>query len=184
MFKKITCIIASLVFAAVSFTGCSSTEKKTTTIVEEKSETKEVIHGNGHTSDTINLKLCADNVTKMFKDGDYGLNDISIDIPTKQDDFFNIIIITEEKPADNSVFIDMLEECLKALNDEAIKQDPEFSPTSDGYYGGLFDQYSVQLTAMCLDEILKVWPVNQKILAGKHDPIVTNNDPLDINGIE
>ena len=78
----------------------------------------------------------------------------------------------------------MLEECLKALNDEAIKQDPEFSPTSDGYYGGLFDQYSVQLTAMCLDEILKVWPVNQKILAGKHDPIVTNNDPLDINGIE
>ena len=93
MFKKITCIIASLVFAAVSFTGCSSTEKKTTTIVEEKSETKEVIHGNGHTSDTINLKLCADNVTKMFKDGDYGLNDISIDIPTKQDDFFNIIIL-------------------------------------------------------------------------------------------
>lgn len=186
MFKKTICVLLAFYSVAVMLTGCGK-KATTTTVVNNGSQSSQDIQagqkGNGHISDEIDLKLCAKNVSDKFLNSDYGLNDISIEPPGEENNFFNIIFVADKKPEDENIYIEWLEECLTALNDEAIKQDPEFKVSSEGYYGGLFDQYSVCLSAMCLDEILTRWPVNQRIEAGTHDPIVTNNDIIDLNAL-
>ncbi|MBE6853951.1 MAG: hypothetical protein E7505_10895 [Ruminococcus sp.] len=183
MIKKILCSLIVFSISAALCTGCQK-EGTTTQIIENKSTEKTIHRGDGHTNEELDLQLCCDNVEDMFRKGNYELDDITVDPPTEENDFFNIIIITKNKPEDNSEFVQMLEECLNALNNQVIKQDPEYDPSEEGYYGGLFDQYAVQLTATCVEDIMTLWPVNQKILPGSHDPIVTNNDILDFNDLE
>lgn len=120
----------------------------------------------------------------MGQDSKYPKMDFSITVPTEDDDFFNIIIVADEKPADENQYVEWLKVCLSELNKEAIKQDPRIKPDSDGYYGGLFDKYRVTLTATCLDEIISMWVVNQTIEPGAHDPIVTNHDKIDLNQLK
>ena len=178
MTKKILCTAIALVSVLALCTGCGSKPANTTVVEKSASDVKS--EGNGYKNDNLDLKTIAQNVKDKYKNGDYGLNDITIEIPTEENKFFNIIIVSEEKPSDPGVYVDICRECLFDLNAEAIKQDPQYSPSSENYYGGLFDQYTVILTATCYDEILEKWPVYQTIDSGKHDPIVTNNDEIDL----
>ena len=184
MIKKIIIGIASLAIMSSSLCGCNDKKNKTTVISNSAVGDTQT---NGFPDDCeIDLDLCAKNVTEIFmgKDSIYPKMDFSITVPSKNDDFFNIIIVADEKPADENQYVEWLKVCLSELNSQAIKQDPRIKGASDGYYGGLFDRYRVTLTATCLNEIISVWVVNQTIEPGAHDAIVTNHDKIELNQFE
>ncbi len=184
MLKKLACSI--LILSLITLTGCKD-DKKTTVSYNSGSSSvtaKAGPTGEVHISDTLDLKKCSDDTIKFFTEGDYPKMDISISPPANENDFFNIIIVAVDRPEDENVYAEWMKTCLEKLNSEAIKQDPEFKPSSDGYYGELFDQYSVMLTATCNDDMVTRWPVNQKIEAGKHDVIQVTEGTLDLSGLE
>ncbi len=173
--------IIALSIVSACLCGCEDKKSKTTVISDSMSENSE--QKGFPDNANIDLKLCATNVTDLFmgKGTKYPKMDFSITVPTQADDFFNIIIVADEKPSDENEYTEWLRECLNQLNAEAVKQDPRIKASSDGYYGGLFDKYKVALTATCLDEIISVWVVNQTIEPGAHDAIVTNHDKIDLS---
>lgn len=182
MLKKIICTIATL---SLAFSMCSCSSETKTTIVDNSSQSElNVQNGQKSESYVIDLETCAKNAQEAFKNDKYPAMDVSITPPNDNSSCFNIIIVAEEKPEDETLYITWIKDALKVLNEEAIKQEPRYAAASEGYYGGLFDQYSVLLTATCNDDIIKVWTINQTIEAGSHDPIVTNHDEIDLSKIQ
>ncbi len=184
MFKKLACSI--LILSLIAMTGCKD-DKKTTVAYNSDSSSVTVKagpKGDANISDTLDIQKCADEAVKFFTEGDYPKMDISISPPVKENDFFNIIIVAADRPEDENIYAEWLKTCLEKLNSEAIRQNPELRPSSDGYYGELFDKYSVMLTATCNDDIITRWPVNQKIEAGNHDAIKVTEGTLDLSGLE
>lgn len=63
---------------------------------------------------------------------------------------------------------------VKLFNDTAIELDDTFSESSEGYYGGMFDEYDLNITVATPDTAMyeSQWLVFQTIQAGTHDAIV------------
>lgn len=192
MNRKIIYTIISASAALGILTGCSSSSK--TTVVETPSSEQELVIitetpdepapklniGNGHTNDSLDLQTIAANALKAIESKGYDLDAVSIDAPNERNNFFNIIIVANNEPADENEYIKWCSETLTFINEEAVKLDPEYSPASEGYYGGLFDQYSFLITATNKDDVTKKWAVYQTVEAGTHVPIKITNAEFDL----
>lgn len=188
IFFTITCLLTTLSF----FTGCSKEEKTKTIVNSEVAITEEPQKGgNGIVNDPnkqLDLRKCADNVKQILLGDDYPPMDISIELPTEENNFFNVILISEERPETEEHFLWWINDCIVMLNEEAVKQMPDkYAPAGENYYGGLFDEYDIMVTATCNEDIMSKWPVDQMISAGSHDPLVLNESEFsidDFNDIE
>ncbi len=134
---------------------------------------------------TLNLKLCADAATELLFTDKYPDMDIAIGLPSEENNFIDITIISVEDPENEELFIEWMLDCMKAMNDEAVRQMPDkYAPSSEGYYGGLFDEYDILLAAVSESKIFSRWSIDQKILAGTHDEIVINETEIDLGDYE
>ena len=63
---------------------------------------------------------------------------------------------------------------IKAFNDAAAVQDFSIKKSADGYYGGLWDKYTLELEIFTEGDIMKPenYYVNQIIDPGKNDPVI------------
>ncbi|MDO5559457.1 MAG: hypothetical protein Q4F95_07645 [Oscillospiraceae bacterium] len=186
--KKIKFLCCAVVLLMLSASGCSG--KSTTTVSENpNSGSSETVQkgqegiGSSYTA-APDWSVCEQNTYNMFKNGDYPELDVSITSPKSSTDLFNIIIVAKDRPEDQNNYIKWAEDCLKSINEEARKQNPDFAPSADGYYGGVFDVYDVMMTCTCNDDVLSIWPVNQKIAAGSNTPISLTDEKLDLSGLD
>lgn len=191
MLKKILSTLACLLMPLVFLTACGDKEtKKTTTIVNDDVAVTEQPQKGGNKlvadpNKQLDLNKCVENVKSAFLNGDYPEMDLSISLPSEENDFLNIIMITVDRPESEEQYLWWMNDCLVMLNEEAVKQMPDkYAPASEGYYGGLFDEYAVLLTASCNEDIMVKWPVDQKIAAGAHDPLVLNETLIDMSDFE
>lgn len=191
---KNICILLSVITAAAALTGCGH-EAKTTVIdtnsagisivSDDTQEDAQVLNiGNGHTSENLDFETMKKNVTDEMMNRGYDLEGVSIDAPDDRNSFFNVIIVSNNPPADENMYVTWCSETLALLNQEAVKQDPEFMPAKDGYYGGLFDQYEVVLTATCKEDAIKKWAVYQTVKAGTHTPVKITNTEFDLSNFK
>ncbi len=182
MFKtKFTAFTMALLTAA-SFSGCGKSADTTTVVINSGSES--TAEGNGHSNESLDLKLCASNAEAAMENKGYNFDDVSVEPPTDENNFFNIIIVAKDKPEEDSSYAAWCRECIELVNAEAVKQDPQYSPSSENYYGGIFDQYDVMITATCVDEILTNWAVFQTIEKGTHAPVEISNKGFDLSMFE
>jgi hypothetical protein len=66
-------------------------------------------------------------------------------------------------------------EVVKAFNDEIVKQDSKITKSSEGFYGGLFEEYSIDIKVSPESEKgdETKWLVNTMIPGGTNDPIMS-----------
>jgi len=192
MNKKLLYTVISASAALGILTGCSSTAKTTVTEIPSSEQELVIITeapdepapklniGNGHTSDSLNLNAVAAYALNAIQSNGYDFDAVSIDAPNERNNFFNIIIVSNSEPADENEYVKWCTETLAYMNEEAVRLDPEYSPASEGYYGGLFDQYTFMITAANKDDVTKKWAVYQTVEAGTHVPIKITNAEFDL----
>lgn len=94
---------------------------------------------------------------------------ISVDEDNKLIDY--TIIVQNDTTSDEAV--EYSTTLLTMLNDYASSHDDSIAKSSDGYYGGVFDEYSALLTVATEDSVLTEsdWLVCQTIDAGTNAPV-------------
>lgn len=194
--KKRIIISAFLTASLILCTGCGN--KSVTTVTDNPSSDSETLTliteeaageqapklnlGNGHTNDSLDLGTISANAVNSMLSKGYDLEGVSIDPPDEKNNFFNIIIVANTTQ-DDETYIKLCNETIAYLNEEAIKQDPEYSPAKEGYYGGLFDQYDILLTATSSEDVLEMWAVYQTIESQTHVPVKITNTKFDLGNM-
>ena len=71
--------------------------------------------------------------------------------------------------------VQLATEVVKAFNDEIVKQDSKIAKSSEGYYGGLFEEYGIDIKVSPESEKgdETKWLVNTMIQGGTNDPIIS-----------
>ena len=191
MYKKIFTSLLAFTLMAAAVSGCGSKSNTTTVnneqqivMVTGRASSEESYEkpdkGNGHINESLALDTIVKNTAIAMMSKGYDLESVSVEAPDRLNDFFNIIIVANEPQADENNYIKWCTEALELLNAEAIKQDPEYTPSSENYYGGLFDQYRAVLTATSKEEALEKWAVYQTIEPGEHTPVIISDTKFDI----
>lgn len=114
-----------------------------------------------------------DDVYAMSLDKDvYPYSDqiyITVDETNKLVDY--TIIVADETTPEQAV--QYATDLIKAFNDSVSADDSSIAKSSDGYYGGMFDNYAVCMTIATEKSVLNEedWLVCQTVKAGEHTPI-------------
>jgi hypothetical protein len=117
--------------------------------------------------DNINevYEMALDKDTYPFSDSAYR----NIDQNSKLVDY--TIIVGDETTPEQAV--QYANDLVRAFNDSVSKSDSSVAPSTDDYYGGVFDTYSFCMTIATNESVLNEtdWLVCQTVKAGEHTPI-------------
>lgn len=163
MKKKLILLSAILLMCCPFAYGCNNNSSNT------NSDVNMPYANTGTTWDnTINgvYEVALDKALYPYSDNIY----INVDENNKLVDY--TIIVAEETTSKQAVTY--ATDLIKSFNDIASKKDDSVSPSSDDYYGSVFDEYEIVMTIATEKSILneKDWLVCQTIKAGEHTPIV------------
>jgi hypothetical protein len=160
--KKKLILLSAILLMCTPFTyGCNSNS--------DSSSSSSTPLANTGTSwdDNINevYEMALDEETYPYSDSAYinvDQNNLLID--------YTIIVADETTPEEAVQYANDL---VRAFNDSVSKTDSSIAPSTDDYYGGVFDTYSFCMTIATNESVLNEsdWLVCQTVKAGEHTPI-------------
>lgn len=121
----------------------------------------------------IDFDQVRDDLEQIMIGDDYPLVSY-IDFAVYEDRNIIRLILPLKEEATQIDSLTYAEEYIKVFNDVVATQDFSIAKSADGYYGGLWDKYNLELEVYKESDILypELYYINQAMDAGSGDPVV------------
>lgn len=174
--KKILILLSTLLLINGVLTGCSNNSN------DDTDNNSENIGNSSGQQQVVNLNPTEedakwnDTIEKFYEEGldstKYPCSRELYVMANESSKLIDFTIVIQNDTTDEEG-LEYTTQMVKLFNDLAMQDDSSITPSSDGYYGSLFDEYNINLTVASEETAMyeSQWLVCQNIQAGTHEAV-------------
>ena len=174
--KKILILLSTLLLINGVLTGCSNNSN------DDTDNNSENIGNSSGQQQVVNLNPTEedakwnDTIEKFYEEGldstKYPCSRELYVMANESSKLIDFTIVIQNDTTDEEG-LEYTTQMVKLFNDLAMQDDSSITPSSDDYYGSLFDEYNINLTVASEETAMyeSQWLVCQNIQAGTHEAV-------------